>query len=654
MPRNRTRTVKPPSSVFRSQLKVLVKKDFWIFKKHKKAVCCELLIPLVMVGMAAFFMILTSPTEMSPMSVGLSTTYFLGYYTVPVNAPPNIVNRTSSSLRKFGAVYYPNESAALSNWTEIYDYADPCQYYWCWRLEKKFVGLFGPEGVDYSKPLSPSVVVRVFDFQLDWREVMSLAASLFRMYNDATASIQQRELHGLPDGNRIVLPATIAACVLALSFLPMFANTSGKLVDEKMSKMREHLRVMGVHSSAYILGTFCSSAIRVLFISICVVIALPASGAPIPGATLPLYLIFLVLFGAALVANSLFISCFFRRSSFASAVSVLYLVFGTGGGLFITELPVAAQRAFVAFFSPVAYVMIGPPLFTQSTFDIPISVGEAGWWLVFQIVLYTLLGQYVYLLYPGEYGVPQKASFPFHQLLRWWSGPRSQSKERRNKSKPPLNLGEDAIVLESLYKHYGGDHEVAAVDGLSLSIRKGEIFALLGHNGAGKTTTISMLTGMAEPSSYKRATINGHDMTDGIDVIRHQIGTCPQFDILFDDLTGQQHLEFFAAIKGKSARRGPRLLDRLKLPGSEKMASDYSGGMKRRLSVACAIIGGSPVLFLDEPSSGLDPLSRRQLWDMIREEKARGKTIILTTHFMEEADYLGDRIAIMSRGKLFC
>ena len=218
------------------------------------------------------------------------------------------------------------------------------------------------------------------------------------------------------------------------------------------------------------------------------------------------------------------------------------------------------------------------------------------------------------------------------------------------------SLSHDAIpvVLKGLTYFYGSQRDAPAVDKLSIEIPKGEIFALLGHNGAGKTTAISVLVGMLQATSYEEASVMGFDLDTQMDDVRRCIGSCPQFDVLFDDLSAREHLRIYAGIKGRDAAAVDDMLHRLDLPLTPQKSSTFSGGMKRRLSVGCALVGDPSVILLDEPSSGLDPVSRRQLWALLRGEREKGKTLILTTHFMEEADYLGDRIAIMSHGKLYC
>ncbi|MCP5108440.1 MAG: ATP-binding cassette domain-containing protein [bacterium] len=188
-------------------------------------------------------------------------------------------------------------------------------------------------------------------------------------------------------------------------------------------------------------------------------------------------------------------------------------------------------------------------------------------------------------------------------------------------------------------------------------MHKGEVFCLLGHNGAGKTTTIGMLTGLLDVTSGD-AWILGNDIRTNMREARKYLGACPQHDVLWDKVTYREHLMLFARLKGVPREYVGKEADRIiALSQMQEKTNAYppelSGGQKRKLSLGIALIGGSKVVFLDEPTSGMDPQSRRITWDIIAKEK-RDRCIILTTHFMDEADVLGDRIAIMSGGKIKC
>jgi len=198
-----------------------------------------------------------------------------------------------------------------------------------------------------------------------------------------------------------------------------------------------------------------------------------------------------------------------------------------------------------------------------------------------------------------------------------------------------------------------------AVKGPWYRVANNQLFALLGPNGAGKTTTINMLTGVIPPSAGN-AYIFGHPISTsgGMNAIRSKMGVCPQFDILWEQLTAREHLHMFSRIIGVPrqtiVKEVENKLDQVKLTYAADLVSmAYSGGMRRRLSVAISLLGDPRIVFLDEPTTGMDPISRRHVWDIIESAK-RGRAVILTTHSMEEADILGDRIAIMARGRLRC
>ncbi|XP_019855200.1 PREDICTED: ATP-binding cassette sub-family A member 3-like [Amphimedon queenslandica] len=308
---------------------------------------------------------------------------------------------------------------------------------------------------------------------------------------------------------------------------------------------------------------------------------------------------------------------------------------------------------------------------TPLSLDDPIHMGWIVLMLAIDTFVYMLLYWYIDAVKPGEYGVPKPFYFPF--LPSYWCG----VKRSRNIKSEELLGGSDegfnpeahepdpvnipaGIEIEKLTKIYNQRtlrKRKVAVDRLSLKMYKGQITALLGHNGAGKTTTMSILTGLFPPTSGG-AYINGLSVVSDIDIIRRNLGICPQHNVLFDRLTVSEHLHFFARLKGAPSTgissEVDTLIDDLLLKDKRRVKSmNLSGGMKRKLSVAIALVGGSEVVILDEPTSGMDPYARRATWDLLTKHK-EGRTILLTTHFMDEADLLGDRIAIMSEGKLRC
>lgn len=210
----------------------------------------------------------------------------------------------------------------------------------------------------------------------------------------------------------------------------------------------------------------------------------------------------------------------------------------------------------------------------------------------------------------------------------------------------------DAIKIENLTKKYG---KLVAVDNLNLSIKKGELFSLLGVNGAGKTTTIKMLSCLTKATSGD-AYINGNSVTNESTKVKSIIAVSPQESAVAPSLTARENLELMCGVHGFSKTKANKKIAELNtLLGLEPIlnvkAGRMSGGYQRRLSIAMALICEPEILFLDEPTLGLDVLIRSDLWDIIRSLKGK-ITIILTTHYMEEAEALSDRIAIMKDGKL--
>ena len=210
----------------------------------------------------------------------------------------------------------------------------------------------------------------------------------------------------------------------------------------------------------------------------------------------------------------------------------------------------------------------------------------------------------------------------------------------------------DAIRMEGLTKKY---KDVVAVDNLSLSVHKGELFSLLGVNGAGKTTTIKMLSCLTQPTSGD-AFLNGKSICKDTAAVKSLIAVSPQETAVAPGLSVRENLELMCGVHGFTKnKQNTKIAELTELLGLEsvikKKAGKLSGGWQRRLSIAMALISEPEILFLDEPTLGLDVLARSDLWDLIRSLKGK-VTIILTTHYMEEAEALSDRIAIMKDGKL--
>src|SRR5258706_1404485 len=210
----------------------------------------------------------------------------------------------------------------------------------------------------------------------------------------------------------------------------------------------------------------------------------------------------------------------------------------------------------------------------------------------------------------------------------------------------------NAIEIDNLVKKFG---DFVAVDHVSLTVGKGEIFGFLGPNGAGKSTTIRVLCGLLTPTSG-RASVGGIDVATDPETIRRNIGYMSQKFSLYDDLTVEENIQFFSGIYGVPRNLRPERRDYvLKMAGIEEQRTTMTrllpGGWKQRLALGCAILHDPPILFLDEPTSGVDPIARRGFWDLIYQLSEAGRTVFVSTHYMEEAEYC-HRVALMYRGRI--
>ncbi|KAG0417514.1 hypothetical protein HPB47_005542, partial [Ixodes persulcatus] len=416
-----------------------------------------------------------------------------------------------------------------------------------------------------------------------------------------------------------------------------------------------------------------------------------------PNTDIVLVFVISVLYGFTIVMFSFMATPFFSKSKVAgSVVGLMMLLFSFFYMLSVFLKGRVSTWVFyvIALLSPAAFTlgierisqmdMIGSMRF-RNVFEDGFSVGSSMLMLLFDIFLYGFLAYYFDAVIPGEFGQSRSPWFIFRCFA---PGKAKEAHDKSAKSeispnadvedRPAELLGREAIRIQDLRKvfHSWRQEPVVAVDGISLCMHEGQIAALLGHNGAGKSTLLNMLVGTLSPSQGT-ARIYGLRTEDAEDVaqIRSMLGVCLQEDILFDPLTARQHLTFFARMKGipkscideevgwpfcKTLVFGTRLLlvknilRELDLTDkADVQAVKLSGGQKRKLSVGIALIGDPKIVFLDEPSSGMDPYSRRHLWSQLQKRK-EGRVIVLTTHFMDEADILADWKAIICKGKLRC
>eukprot|EP00742_Colponemidia_sp_Colp-10_P004062 GILJ01004335.1.p1 GENE.GILJ01004335.1~~GILJ01004335.1.p1 ORF type:complete len:1795 (+),score=302.12 GILJ01004335.1:677-5386(+) len=516
---------------------------------------------------------------------------------------------------------------------------------------------------------------------------MQAAADAF-ILNRAGASLQQVKVMPFPtpkynSDSFFSYIATALPIFMVIAFLLPVSRLISGIVLEKESKIREGMRMMGLRDFAFYGSWYITYAI--IFLIVAIVLTIVSQAGKVFSNSNPAIIFFYFwLFGLASMAYCFFISVFFSRGKTASTVGVLcffasFFVFFAVSGDFPRNdkmasslLPPTAFAHCAAVLGNLEQALIGVTSYSISTEIDNFSFADGIGMLVLDFVLYTVLGWYFDHVIPSEFGTSLKPWF--FLTPQYWCGDRSKDYDNMHDAEDnqdshrvepvgenlrQLDAANRCVKIKGLRKEFttGLGNTKVAVKGLNLSMYEGQIFALLGHNGAGKTTTISMLTGLLNPSAGD-ASVFGQSIRHHMPDIRKSLGVCPQHDVLFPDLTVREHLWLYAAFKGmKRSAIKQAIEQKIEDVGlTEKrdvLSKNLSGGMKRKLSVAIALIGDSKLVILDEPTSGMDPFSRRSTWNILKNNK-EGRVIILTTHFMDEADILGDRIAIMGDGDLKC
>ncbi|XP_047390364.1 ATP-binding cassette sub-family A member 17-like isoform X3 [Sciurus carolinensis] len=497
----------------------------------------------------------------------------------------------------------------------------------------------------------------------------------------------QRFPHGphIQDGFFLVLQNEFPL-FLMLSFICIQLIIINTVLLEKERKLKEYMYMMGLNSWLHWVAWFIMFFISV-FIAVSIMTILFCTKvenvAVFKNSDPSLIFVFLMCFAIATIFFAFMISTFFQRAHVGTASGGIIFFFTYLPYLYLTFS--YYQRSYFekitsCLFSNVAMAMgarfisifeakgMGIQWKNMGSVRGEFSFIQVMLMLLLDSLLYCVITWYVESVFPGKFGTPKP--WYFFAMPSYWHGkpipgthalldmgdPNEAPKTEFMQEEPTDLIR--GIEIQHLYKvfHRGRNAHIAVKD-LSMNLYRGQITVLLGHNGAGKTTTCSMLTGLISPSSGQ-AYVNGYEISKDMVQIRKNIGWCPQHDILFDNFTVAEHLSFYAQLKGLSQQKCPeevkQMLHILNLEDKRNLLCRFlSGGMKRKLSVGIALIAGSKVLILDEPTSGMDAISRRAIWDLLQQQKS-DRTILLTTHFMDEADLLGDRIAIMAKGELQC
>uniref|UniRef100_A0A8B9CUN1 ATP binding cassette subfamily A member 13 n=1 Tax=Anser brachyrhynchus TaxID=132585 RepID=A0A8B9CUN1_9AVES len=476
--------------------------------------------------------------------------------------------------------------------------------------------------------------------------------------------------------------------MMMLTWMVSVAGMVRKLVYEREIHLEEYMKTMGVHPAIHFFAWFLENLIVLTISSCALAIILKASGIFAYSNGFLIFL-FLLDFGVTVIMLSYFLGAFFSCANTAAlCASLVYMI------SFLPYIVLLVLQNQLSFIKQIIMCLLSTTAFGQGVFFITFFEGqEIGiqwnnvyqpmaqggymtfgltcWMMLFDSILYSIGGWYFSNIFSGKFGLRNYWYFPF--TVSYWKNLCGAERMRKHCLNSNMfffneNFQEKGwkgactegatigVVLLSLTKEHV-DGQKAAVKDLSLTFHRGQITALLGPNGAGKTTVISLLTGLYPPSSGT-IIINGKDIRTDLATIRTELGVCPQYDVLFNILTVREHLLLYGSVKApgwtnKQLNQQVTLEDVDLLEHQYKPVGALSGGMKRRLSIAISFIGNSKTVILDEPTSGVDPCSRRCIWDVLLKYKA-GCTLIFTTHHLDEAEVLSDRIAILQQGQLRC
>ncbi|XP_071785236.1 phospholipid-transporting ATPase ABCA3-like isoform X1 [Asterias amurensis] len=511
------------------------------------------------------------------------------------------------------------------------------------------------------------------------------AVTAFLLAQTVQVQLQQFPHPGYLSDSFLLSLEFLMPFLICLSFIYSAGTVVRELVLEKEKRLKESMKMMGLANWLHWLAWYIKNLVFLIIPVLLITIMLKV-GKVFPNSDPTVLFVFLLLWMVCSIAWGFTISVFFSRALlglifgfvawFLNYLPLLFLDYDSSTLEVKTAASLLSNVAFgfgvkvMALYEGQGVGLQWSNLATSPSLDDPFSMGIVFMMFILDTFIYLLITWYVEAIFPGSYGIPKPPYFPFQRS--YWCGQSArgagdigteiemgltENVDSANHEADPAGVPAGIRIkdLTKVYKSSVGNK--LAVDGLSLSMYQGQITALLGHNGAGKTTTMSILTGLFSPSSGT-AYVNGCSIVNNIDGVRKSLGLCPQHNVLFDRLTVKEHLEFFISLKGKSGPEAKQevntmIADLQLVNKADSQSTRLSGGMKRKLSCAIALIGGSEVVILDEPTSGMDPYARRATWDLLLKYR-QGRTMVLTTHFMDEADLLGDRIAIMANGQLLC
>ncbi|EFA79500.1 ABC transporter A family protein [Heterostelium album PN500] len=692
---------------FGSQLKILLYKNLLLKKKSKVGICCEIVFPLVIVGILFMILgliqsfkpdydlstvhplafrvgsdnqILYGPTPLSAdeaavllnlqtqisvlaeISLNESQSYFLPFSSSTV-MEAFFANHSKSI---FAGIWFNNTGGALSS-TNPFSYAIRMDADNTPATDDQYNK--DEDAKEYTSSGFESLQVAMDQSIMNHLgvNVSQIAVGSKRYPNPYNANWQSWN-----DGRDAIYKNAGGVFITAALFIFSFRLIT-ELVIEKETKIREGMKMMGMNDLPYFLSWTITSLMIGIPVTLIVYIMNRASNLVYHtdwGTLVVLYLFYLF----TLILIGFIASIFFNNSKFAGILTFIAVLVLAVIGIFISKADMSKSvKYLLSLISPIGFACANYEIATKDLIDVMAhptnntSVGGIILMMLVDIVLYLVIYWYLNNIVSGEFGTSKPWNFCFKKSY-WISEKKDPSLmsadlesfgSNEDIESIPTEVRKNVTVsIRSLRKEFQtGNGLRVAVDELSLDMYSDQIHAFLGHNGAGKSTTIGMLTGLLPPTSGD-AWVQGYSINSQMNNVRRTLGVCPQHDIIWKELTVLEHLKIYAALKGLSGKQVQTEAEKMaqEIGLAEKInaqAGTLSGGQKRKLCLGIAFIGRSEVIFLDEVTTGMDPLSRRGVWDFLLKYK-QGRTIILTTHFMDEADFLGDRIAIISHGRLRC
>ena len=671
--------------IFMTHFMAMLKKRLIYFRRDLKGLMCEIVIPILIIVFGLFItqvQIIGDPTAgyIEPKNMDLTSENNPQLWIS--DNQPSLTNKIVtedliikkqqiSSIAQFDEFLKttPEDDRMFSVFIDSVNTATHQYNY------SVFVNTTNAHSLDISLALMNEAVLRL--------ALNNDQARIRRYYEPFPLTNRQQRFENFVDGFLVAFLVSLAIAFIPSSMI-MF------IVKERENNAKHQQIVSGVSLSAYWFSNLLVDYLKYALVSTVTIVAIlgfDASAFTVDD-RLSMTIALFYTAGLTIIAFVYLTSFLFKDPSQAQVVQFLFSL-TTGFVLMIVSFILRVLRSTRDFHTGFTeYILrllpmydlcfglwsIASSFFTQNIFDLDYIPGAWSRYVALLEFIYLIVMFFVFfiLIFVLEY---YRSVVKIDKKRTQYDPINSQDEteeEVAREAKEVKNSEDYTIKVQDLRKVYtmvksGGcfssksivDTKVA-IKGITFGVKKGDCFGLLGTNGAGKTTTFKVLSGEIVPTQGF-ATINGMDVSSEMKKVRHLIGYCPQFDALLERMTAREHLEMYAAIKGIPSHMRKKLIDQkikqLNLTKYEKVeAGTYSGGNKRKLSVAIAMLGNPPVVFLDEPSSGMDPEARRFMWSVVSRVSSQKKksSIVLTTHSMEEAEALSTKLAIMVEGRIQC